>query len=84
MKIPEVSENQYVIIAASASTGIILNHDNSPYLAAGSEYYTIVDGFDNAIEFAKKEIQNRENIEIIIYNDKQEMIETIKSSLYSA
>jgi uncharacterized UPF0160 family protein len=76
---PNIMTEQVVIIQAERSTGIVLNQYFEYYnKKEKQEKYLIFDSLETAKEYIKK-IKNDLNkeLEFIIYNSKQEILETI-------
>lgn len=71
-----LKKNQYVVIKAEFTTGIVLRNDGF-YFKSGddcNEKYNVFENFDDAKNFASNEVQNNKNVECWIQNYKSEMI----------
>jgi len=75
MKIPIVEQGKFVIIISDYNTGIILNNDGSYYQNEGDNYYEIIEGKGNAIAEINKKLNEKEGIEIILYDNKGKFLE---------
>ena len=64
-----VDKNNFILVFADFESGIILNKDGSYYTNDGEDYYVIVEGKEKAITTAK-DIVERKNLEILMYNSK--------------
>lgn len=74
---PLVNNQEVIIIWSEASTGIVLDK-HFKYALNDDEVFTIIKSFEEALELANSILNERENVECVIYNSNQEVLKYLQ------
>jgi hypothetical protein len=79
LSFPTISEGLYVVLIAESKTGIVLKLDLTRYLSdvPNTSVYAVLPDLDSCYSFINEKKLQRDFLEFIIYNDKQEVIKFI-------
>jgi hypothetical protein len=79
MDFPKLRDDQYAVITAEASTGIVLRLDGSRREGNTGDAWRLFDSLKTARDFALVEIAKNPSVEFAIYDKRQQLIEAVRS-----
>lgn len=74
MNFPKIKESEYAILIADSNTGIILDVDFNIYIDNNQAIYRIFSSIDEVKEFIEEILKEKENIEIIVYDNNRNVV----------
>ncbi len=74
MNFPKIKESEYAILIADSNTGIILDVDFNIYIDNNQAIYRIFSSIDEVKEFIEEILKEKENIEIIVYDNNKNVV----------
>ncbi|QHN65426.1 hypothetical protein [Bergeyella cardium] len=74
MNFPKIKESEYAILIADSNTGIILDVDFNIYIDDNQAIYRIFSSIDEVKEFIEEILKEKENIEIIVYDNNKNVV----------
>lgn len=74
---PKLAEGQAALLRAESSTGIILD-DNYKYSRDNQKIYVVFDNADAALKAARKIVEERKDVDCIVYGQDGTLIEYLR------
>lgn len=74
MKFPKIKESEYAVLVANKDTGVILDIDFDIYISDNQIVYRIFSNIESVNQFIKDISEHREDIEIIVYDNNQNIV----------
>lgn len=74
MKFPKIKESEYAVLVANKDTGVILDIDFDIYISDNQIVYRIFSNIESVNQFIKDISEHREDIEIIVYDNNQNVV----------
>lgn len=74
VKFPKIKESEYAVLVANKDTGVILDIDFDIYISDNQIVYRIFSNIESVNQFIKDISEHREDIEIIVYDNNQNVV----------
>jgi len=71
---PRLKHNQVALVRAEKKTGHVLDEELVLAVSDNQKVYTVFDSLDEAQAFAGKIISYNQEVEVVIYSDRQEVL----------
>lgn len=81
-KFPTMGLKEVALVRAERSTGIVLDEACNYAVYPGQKIYTVFDNLDKGLKYARQIIEERNNIECVLYGIDQNVLHCLNLSNY--